>query len=262
MNRRPVALITGATSGIGYELAKLFALHRYDVVLVARNSNDLHRLQKEWEKEYGIDITCCPFDLSVSTAPDDICNVLAAEMIDIDVLVNNAGFGLYGTFAELPIADQLEMLQVNIVALTHLTRNILPRMLQRKSGKILNVASLAGFLPGPLMAVYYASKAYVLNFSVALAEEVRGTGITVTTLCPGPTATKFGKRAGITKTHLFQKMAWMDASTVAEIGFRGLMEGKAIVVPGMFNVLGSFLVRCLPRVTASKIVQMLHGLRA
>lgn len=261
MERRPVALVTGATSGIGYELAKRFAHHRYDLVIVGRNTNELHRLQREWEKEYSIEVTCCPFDLSVSTSPDDICNVLAAEMIEVDVLVNNAGFGLYGPFGELPLADQLEMLQVNIVSLTHLTRNLLPGMLRRKSGKIMNVASLAGFLPGPLMAVYYASKAYVLHFSLALAEELLGTGITVTALCPGPTATKFGDRAGVTKTHLFQKMAWMDAATVADAGFRGLMKGKTVVVPGILNALGAQLIRFMPRNLLTRTVKVLHGLR-
>lgn len=259
MERRPLALITGATSGIGFALAKLFAQNGFDLALTGRNPEVLRRIREEWEKEYNVDIKCCAHDLSVSSTPEDLCAAIQAEMMTVDVLVNNAGFGLRGEFAELPLADQLAMLQVNIVALTHLTRLVLPDMIRRRSGKILNVASVAGFLPGPLMSVYYASKAYVVNFSLALREEVREKGITVTALCPGPTATQFSERAGAQNTHLFQRMSMMDAATVAEAGFKGLMNGKALVVPGILNKALTYIVRCSPRGLVSSVVRKLHG---
>jgi len=192
----PTALITGATSGIGLELASLAAQDRHDLVLVARQRERLESVGRGLAEEYGVRVSVLPKDLSDPSTPPQIGRDLAARGIAVDVLVNNAGFGVYGLFAETEIDRELEMIQVNVVALTHLTKLILAGMLARRLGRILNVASTAAFQPGPLMAVYYATKAYVLSFSEALANETAGTGVTVTTLCPGPTPTGFAERAG------------------------------------------------------------------
>ncbi len=261
MNKRRVALITGATSGIGLELAKVFAKNKHNLLLTGRNIEALKKLALQWEQDYGIEVRCCSVDLSVSDAPEQLCGVIDAEMYEVDILVNNAGFGLRGKFSSLPLSDQLALLQVNIVALTHLTRLLVPTMVEQKRGKILNVASVAGFLPGPLMATYYASKAYVLYFSLALSEELRGTGVTVTTLCPGPTPTRFGERAGIAHSHLFQNMASTTAEEVATIGYREMMKGKQLVIPGTMNKLVPPLIRCFPRSLILRVVKLLHTIK-
>lgn len=178
----------------------------------------------------------------------------------MDVLVNNAGFGTYGAFAETDLGTELEMLQLNIATLTHLTKLFLEKMLAEGNGKILNVASTAAFQPGPLMAVYYASKAYVLSFSEALANELRGTGVSVTALCPGPTRTGFQRRAGMGASRLFD---WgvMDAPTVATIGYRGLMRERPLIIPGLKNKLLGFSVRLAPRRLVPAVVRVLQSKR-
>jgi uncharacterized protein len=180
--------------------------------------------------------------------------------VQIDVLVNNAGFGLHGSFAELPLDRQLQMIQLNITALTDLTRRFLPGMLQRGRGGVLNVASTAGFQPGPLMAVYYATKAYVLSFSEALAEEVAGTALRISCLAPGATATEFADVAGMQKTRLFRAGA-MNAVEVARAGYDGWQRGKVLVIPGVTNRLGAFSVRLAPRAMVRKIVKGLNSLQ-
>jgi uncharacterized protein len=261
MNTKPTALITGASGGIGLELAKLFARDGYDLVLIARNYDKLKTLGKELEDTHGIQVKYCSKDLSVSSVPDEIIQSLNSDMIGIDVLVNNAGFGWRGDFAKMELSDALEMIQVNVTALTHLTRLILPDMLKRKSGKIMNIASTAAFQPGPLMATYYASKAYVLNFSLALSEELRGTGVTVTAFCPGPTATGFGQRAGFRNKEIFNGSLSMDSQTVALDGYKGLMKGKELVVSGKLNWLGTQVVRFLPRLLPGKLVKNIQKQR-
>lgn len=258
MQTKQTVIITGATGGIGYALAEIFARNGYNLALTGRDSEKLKIIKDHLERQYSVDIKQCVKDLSVSTTPDEIYQSLSAEMIEIDILVNNAGFGLLGEFSKLGLADQLEMLQVNITALTHLTRLFLPDMIQRKRGKILNVASTAAFLPGPGMAVYYASKAYVLNFSAALSHEVHSSGISVTALCPGPTATNFQKRAGMTGTNLFKKMSIMSPEEVAGRGYRGLLKGKPVVITGVLNVLGAAAARCMPRTWLMHVVETLH----
>ncbi len=261
MNTKPTALITGASGGIGLELAKLFARDGHDLALVARSHDKLKVIADGLEKTYGIQVKYCAKDLAVSSTPDEIFQSIKSEMIEIDVLVNNAGFGWLGEFADMELADALEMIQVNITSLTHLTRLLLPEMLQRKHGKILNVASTAAFQPGPLMAMYYASKAYVLNFSFALSEELQGTGVTVTTLCPGPTSTGFGQRAGFTKEKLLGGVLSMDASVVALKGYRGLMSGKRVIIPGWKNWIGIQIVRFLPRSLLGKLIKIFQQKR-
>jgi short-subunit dehydrogenase len=261
MNSKPIALITGASGGIGLELAKLFAQNGYNLALVARSYDKLKTIADELEKTHGVQVKCCAKDLSVSSAPDEIIQSLKSEMIEVDVLVNNAGFGWRGDFVQMDLSDALEMIQVNITALTHLTRLLLPDMLKRKRGKILNISSTASFQSGPLMATYYASKAYVTSFSLALSEELRGTGVTVTALCPGPTATGFGQRAGFGKKEIFNGSLSMDSRTVALDGYKGLMKGKPLVVSGWKNWLGTQLVRFLPRTLPGKLVKTIQQKR-
>jgi uncharacterized protein len=241
------ALITGASGGIGYEFAKLFAADGYNLVLVARSAEKLAQLGDELQRLHGISVKVVPLDLVTSPAPQFLFDQLQREGIAIDVLVNNAGYGKFGEFAQTPLEDSLGQIQLNIVALTALTRLFLSAMIERRSGKIMNVASTAGFQPGPLMAVYYATKAHVISFSEALANELAGTGVTVTCLCPGPTDTGFASRAGNDKTRLFKQVGAMDVKTVARDGYRGLMKGKTLVISGLRNWAVAESVRFAPR---------------
>jgi short-subunit dehydrogenase len=234
--RRPTALITGASSGIGYEFARLFARERYDLVLVARHRGALERVAEECRGAHGVAAELIVADLSVPDSARAIFEVLERSGTEVDVLVNNAGFGLYGPFAATDPAANVALLQVNVVALTQLTRLFLGGMIARRRGKILNVASVAAFQPGPLMSVYYASKAYVVSFTAAVASEVRDYGVTVSALCPGATWTDFHKRARMRPSRLFSLMA-MDAAAVARVGYDGLMRGKTLIVPGFANKL-------------------------
>ncbi len=241
------ALITGASIGIGRELAKLFAQDGYALVLVARNGSRLSEFADELQRQFGIAAKPIPLDLTSASAPQFLFDQLTREGINVDVLVNNAGYGKLGAFAEVALEEHLGQIQLNMTALTHLTKLFLGPMLGRKSGKILNVASTAGFQPGPLMAVYYATKAYVISFSEALANELRESGVIVTCLCPGVTDTEFQKRAGTEETSLFRKMRPMDPKTVAEDGYRGLMKGKPLVISGFRNWLLAESLRVSPR---------------
>ena len=194
-------------------------------------------------------------DLSSPSSPRTIVETVAAQGREIDVLVNNAGYGLFGRFLETSLDTELDMIQVNIVALTHLTKLLVRKMVARKEGRVLNVASTAAFQPGPLMAVYYATKAYVLSFSEALANELVGTGVTVTALCPGPTKTGFQARAQMEESKLVRGKEIMTAETVARAGYAGLMKGKTVVIPGMSNKMMAQAVRFLPRNTVTKLVR-------
>jgi len=258
--QKKTALITGASGGIGFELAKLFAADGYDLVLVARTRETLQKLAEELSARYGVRAEVLPKDLALPGAPEEIHRQLGQSGVAVDILVNNAGFGTFGFFAETPPASTMEMLQVNMTALTHLTRLFVEDMRSKKFGRILNVASTAAFQPGPLMAVYYATKAYVLSFSEALANELRGTGVSVTVLCPGPTHTGFQKRAHMEGSPLTSggNLPVMDAATVARIGYRGLMKGKTIVIPGFVNRLLVFSVRFGPRSVVTSIARRLQ----
>jgi short-subunit dehydrogenase len=241
------ALITGASGGIGYELAKLFAKDHHDLVLVARSADTLARVADELQGQYGISAKAVPIDLTADPAPQFLFDQLQREGISVDILVNNAGYGVFGEFAKIPLEQELGQIQLNVAALTHLTKLFLGPMLERHSGKILNVASTAGFQPGPLMAVYYATKAYVISFSEALANELRDSGVSVTCLCPGPTDTGFQGRAGTEKTNLLKKFRPMEARTVARDGYRGLMAGKTLVISGFRNWVLAESLRISPR---------------
>src|SRR5579859_2735522 len=226
------ALITGASFGIGAEFARIFAREGYSLVLVARSADKLRQLASELEKAHRTRSLILAVDLTEPGAPAYVLDQTTRAGTQVDVLVNNAGFGQYGPFADSELEECLRQIQLNVTTLTHLTRLYLPAMIERAknektTGRILNVASTAAFLPGPLMAVYFATKAYVLSFSEALANELAGTGITVTCLCPGATATEFHKRAKATGQRLL-KFGSMDAHTVAEDGYRALMAGKPV----------------------------------
>ena len=247
------ALITGASAGIGRELAKLFAQDHYNLVLVARNSVRLAQFASELQQQFGVTAKSFPLDLADRAAPRFLFDQLARENVGIDIAVNNAGFGKLGPFADVPYAESVGQIDLNITALTHLTKLFLAPMLERKSGRILNVASTAGFQPGPLMAVYYATKAYVISFSEALANELQGTGVTVTCLCPGATDTEFQTRAGTEQTPLFRRMRPMDSATVARDGYRALMKGKPLVISGLRNRLLMESLRLSPRRLATAV---------
>jgi len=252
------ALITGASVGIGRDLAELFARDGHHLVLTARNESQLRELARKLGGQYHVDVQVIVQDLSVAGASQKIFEQLQAK--SIDYLVNNAGFGTHGPFAEAEIESQLGMLQVNVVALTNLTRLFLPGMLKRGSGRIMNVASVAAFLPGPLMAVYYATKAYVLSFSEALASEVEGKGVTVTSLCPGPTKTEFQVRAGIENSRLFEKGA-MSSEKAAQLGYDAMMNGKRVIVTGFSNKVSAFGTRFVPRRMTAAIAKRLNESR-
>ena len=247
MTNPQTALITGASGGIGYEMAKLFARDHYNLVLVARSAEKLGKFADELQRQYQVAVKTIALDLSEAPAPQFLFDQLQREGIAIEVLINNAGYGSFGEFASMPLADALGQINLNITALTALTRLFAPAMVERRSGKIMNVASTAGFQPGPLMAVYYATKAYVISFSEALANELKPSGVTVTCFCPGATETGFAGRAGNDKTRLFQKFGPMDAKTVAADGYRGLMKGRTLVISGVKNWLVAESVRFAPR---------------
>lgn len=246
MPGRKTALITGASFGIGAELARIFAREGHNLVLVARTADKLRQIASELEKAHSTRSLILAADLTDPGAPAYVIDQTTRADIQVDVLVNNAGFGQYGFFAQNNLEECLRQIQLNVTTLTHLTRLYLPAMIERKSGRILNVASTAAFQPGPLMAVYFATKAYVLYLSEALSNELSGTGVTVTCLCPGATATEFHKRANATGMRLL-KFGSMDAATVAEDGYRALMAGKPVVISGFRNWLLAQSVRISPR---------------
>jgi short-subunit dehydrogenase len=245
--RVTTALITGASGGIGYELARLFAKDRCNLVLVARRDAKLKEGADQLRREFGVEVKTVALDLSAAPAPQHLFDQMQLEGVAVDVLVNNAGYGKFGEFADVELDESLGQIQLNIVALTHLTKLFLGPMVERGSGKILNVASTAGFQPGPLMAVYYATKAYVISFSEALANELKPRGISVTCFCPGATDTGFQARAGTENSRLFRKIGAMDAKAVARDGYRGMIHGQTLVFSGWHNWLAAESVRVTPR---------------
>jgi len=253
-----VALITGASEGIGRELAKCFAGHKHHLVLVARSEEKLKRLAGEISSAHGVRVSCLAQDLSVPDGALKVRKRIEELGLAIDVLVNNAGVGTFGLFAEADMERELRMMQLNMGSLTALTKLFLPEMLKRHRGRILNVASTAAFQPGPLMAVYYASKAYVLSFSEALANELEGTGVSVSVLCPGPTWSGFQQSAGMESSKLFRRGV-MSAADVAGIAYRELMRGKTTIIPGWRNKILAFSVRLGPRKLLPMIVRLMQA---
>jgi uncharacterized protein len=252
--RRPgeTVLITGASSGIGRELARLFAADGAELVLIARSEGKLQELAGELAADHAVQAEVMPADLSQPSAAGQIMQALAQQHIEVDVLVNNAGFGTHGPVAGIGVERQLDMIEVNVAALTRLTALLLPGMLERRRGAILNVASTAAFAPGPNQAVYCATKAYVLSFSEALAEEVRGSGVRVCCLAPGATDTGSAAQAGMGGTRLF-RLSVMDAARVARAGHDGLRKGRTLVIPGLLNQAQAFSVRLSPRALVTRV---------
>lgn len=245
------ALITGATSGLGYDFVDMFAQDGFDLVLVARNQAKMGEIKRQYPH---LNVTIIAKDLSRPNAAKEVYEEVKSAGITIDTLVNNAGFGLMGKFDDLDIQKQSEMIQLNITALTELTYHFLPGMKgSSHKARILNVASTAAFQPGPMMAVYYATKAYVLSFSEALAEELAGTNVTVTTLCPGATKTNFASVANVEKTKMFSGA--MSSQEVAKQGYQALMAGKRVVITGSPNKVGAYAAKFLPRSLAAKIAK-------
>jgi hypothetical protein len=254
----PVALITGASTGIGRELAFIAAENGYDLALVARTAAPLEVVATEVTRKHARKVLIFPVDLSEPNAAIGLMDSIGKAGIAVDVLINNAGFGLVGKVWELPDYQQMQMVQLNIGALTQLTRLCLPGMVERRLGYVLNVASTAAFQPGPLMSVYYASKAYVVSFSEAVHNEVKEFGVKVCCLCPGPTRTEFVKRAGMGNSKLFEGGHVMSAAEVAQIGWNAMMSGKSLVVSGALNATMAFLTRFAPRQMMASIARSLQ----
>ncbi len=245
-NTRPLALVTGASGGIGADLARQLAMHGHDLVLAARGIAAMEAFAAELQK-LGAEVTVIAADLAKPSAAAALAEEIARREIAVDVLINNAGLGAAGRFDRSDPERIGEMLNVNIVALTELTRLLLPGMIARRRGRIMLVASVAGFQPGPHMAAYFASKAYVLSLGEALSDELRGTGVSVTTLCPGATATNFFTVAGAEKSLMARRMRRMMASTeVARLGYQGLAAGRKVVITGGMNRLTAMAGRYLP----------------
>lgn len=255
---KKTSLITGASSGLGMEFAKIFAREGYDLVLVARSADKLYALKNELESAHGVTAHVFVKDLSEKDAAYDVRDFTSENKITVDVLVNSAGFGDFGAFADCDLQKQNEMVQLNITALMQLTHCYLKPMTERGSGRVLNIASLAAFFPGPLMSVYYASKAFVLSFTEALSVELRGSGVSVTALCPGPTRTRFEENAELGESGLFKHLKNAEASDVAEYGRRKLEKNRVIAVPGGTNRLPTLLSRFAPRALVRKIVYLIQ----
>lgn len=261
--KETTALITGASCGIGYDLAKIFAKNNHNLVLVARSEEKLMNFAKELEEQYKINcrIICC--DLSKVGAAQEIARKTKALNLSVDYLVNNAGFGNFGFFKDIEFQRESDSIQVNVTALTELSKLFLPSMLKKRFGGILNVASTAAFQPGPLMAVYYATKAYVTSFSEALANELMGTGVHVSVLCPGPTKTNFQIAAKMEKSKLFSSLlAVAESETVALAGYKGFFAHKKIIIPGILNKIGAYSNKLVSRDFAAHIARKLQEKKA
>jgi short-subunit dehydrogenase len=252
-----LALVTGASQGIGLELAERLAAGGYCLVLVGRDPHNLELAAAQLELDQPCRMITFSTDLSQPEATKHLVDQLEEKGIEIEVLVNNAAYGAEGPFVDLDLETQLGMVRLNVGALTELTHRLLGPMVRRGTGKILNVASTAAFEPGPGMAVYYATKAFVLSFSEAIADELRGTGVTVTALCPGPTQTGFQRRAGIEASRLVQ-IGMMSAHDVASAGYEGLMAGRRLVIPGAVNKASVQANRILPRRLMARLTGALH----
>src|SRR4051812_46880126 len=234
---KETTLITGASSGIGFELARQFAKHGHGLILTAPVESELRTIAKELTDNHGVSVQVIAKDLRDANAAEEIFSTVQQMGPPVEILVNNAGLGQKGNFWEIPLEKDIDMLRVNVEAVVRLTKLFLPPMLRRKRGRILNTASVAGFEPGPHLAIYHATKAFVLSLSEALAVELKESGITVTALCPGATDTDFFPKAGMVETKIFQKGNVMAPQEVAEKGYDALMRGDPVYVPGTLNKL-------------------------
>jgi len=251
------ALITGASSGIGMELAKIFAANQTNLVLAARSEAKLIELKNELA-HYKVNILVVALDLSQPEAAISLFDYCNSKQLQIDYLINNAGFGDYGMFVSGNWNKQEEMIRLNIQTLTHLTHLFLPSMVKRKYGRIMNVASTAAFQPGPLMSVYYATKAYVLSFSEAIASELEGTGVSVTALCPGPTESGFQNAAAMNESKIVKGRKLPTSKEVAEYAYKSMMKGKVVAIHGFLNALLATAIRFTPRFLVRKMVRVIQ----
>jgi uncharacterized protein len=257
MSLKSYTLITGASGGIGRDLALLAAADDKNLLLVARSGDKLEELSIEILKNYKVEVILSVVDLSTADGVNKLIAEINSKNIQLDTLINNAGFGDFGDFAKADLAKNLEMIRLNISALTQLSHFALQGMLKEGKGHILNVASTAAFMPGPGMSVYYASKAYVLSFSEALTRELKGSGVTMTTLCPGPTDTGFAIAAGLGKSLLHKVLPAATSKEVAVAGYKAMLKGKAIVIPGFVNKISVLSPRFSPR---SMVRNMMYGI--
>lgn len=254
-------LITGATNGIGLELTKIFAKKKYNLILVARNEKRLLKMKKYFERKYSIDVMILSKDLTKEKAVEEVYHAVSSEQKHVDILINNAGFGDFGCFNEADWEKLNNMITLNVTALMHMTKLFMNGMIEKGYGRILNVASTAAFQPGPFMAVYFATKACVLSFSEAIAEELKGSKVTVTALCPGPTSTGFEKAAACENSKLFYTNPPADAKKVAKYAYHSLMKGKVVAVYGLRNWVVTEAVRIAPRSVVRKLVTCVIGER-
>jgi uncharacterized protein len=255
---RSTALVTGASTGLGLEFARLLARDKQDLILTARNAKKLQTLAKELTQKEGVKVTVIPSDLSRPGSAQELFQKVQKKKLNIDVLVNNAGVGVGGDFFKNDWTAESAMLQLNMISLTELTKLFLKGMVERQKGKILNIASTAAFQAGPGMALYYASKAYVVSFSEGIYEELKGTGVSVTAFCPGPTKTEFDKRAGMGSAALFKTPLVKEAPEVAAMGYRAMMAGKPLAFAGLANWFLSFTTRFAPRQFAAWLAGRLN----
>jgi len=253
------ALITGASNGIGLELAKIHASKGGDLVLVARNKSKLDEIKTELEMQFKVSVYAIGKDLSLSNAALEIYNETNKENIQIDYLINNAGFGDFGMLVETDWDKELQMINLNITTLTHFTKLYLKDMIKRRSGKIMNVASTAAFQPGPMMAVYFATKAYVLSFTEAISNEVIDKGITITALCPGATETGFQAAGGLEDSKLFKDKKLPTGKEVAEYGYSSMVKGKTVAIHGIVNYILANSIRFIPRALVLKVSSKILG---
>ena len=258
MNGKKYMLITGASGGIGYDLARIAAADKRNLILVARSADKLSLLADELKRNNNIEVIPIAVDLSEETGVKTLLAQITSQKLDIDILVNNAGFGDFGDFARANLAKNLEMIRLNISARTQLTHLLMQGMLASGNGRIMNVASTASFLPGPGMAVYYASKAYVLSFSEALSRELKGSGVTVTALCPGPTDTSFATAAGLGKSLMHRLLPPATSAEVAKAGYNAMMKGRTIEIPGFMNKLTALTPRITPRSIVRNMIYGIH----
>jgi short-subunit dehydrogenase len=253
------ALITGASSGIGLELAKIHAKNGDNLILVARSEDKLNELADALKKEHKVQVEVLACDLSKANAAQEIYDQIIKKEITVEYLINNAGFGDYGEFVQTNWEKENQMIQLNIVALTQLTKLFLPDMIARKRGNVMNVASIASFLPGPLMSVYYASKAFVLHFSEAINNEVKDHNVSVTALCPGPTLSGFQDAANLGESKFFQGNKFPTSKEVAEYGYRAMHQKKAVAIHGIMNKMTVFFLRFVPRFIVVNAVRKMQG---
>ena len=255
MNKTSWAIVTGASSGIGKEFAHIFAEHQVNLVIAARNENALVSLADVLVAKHKIKVLVFPGDLSQQSIVMELVEFVTSHKVRPDYLINNAGFGDFGYFTQSSWAKEEKMIDLNMKTLTYLTKIYATQMKERESGRIVNVASGAAFQPGPLMAIYFATKAYVHHFSEAIAEELNGSGVTVTTLCPGPTESNFWRVAGKENSSSFLHGRMPSSQVVAQYGYEAMMRGDRVAIQGLRNRLGAFMLRFVPRSVVTKIIK-------